>query len=188
MVKSKIMTVLEAVASGAVDFASIVSALATTPYGSSLSELTKRINEATENRYHGPGSLPEKQKRNLKKIIYKLKSDGLIEVSDKRLKLTVKGKNKLTDQASRLPDKNYERAKDDGFKIIAFDIPEKQRGKRAWLRDVLMNLGFKMFQRSVWYGKAGIPKQFINDLRKMGILEHVDILAVTKTGTAKIFK
>ena len=34
--------------------------------------------------------------------------------------------------------------------MVIFDIPKKDEYKRGILRSVLQNLGYKMFQKSVW--------------------------------------
>lgn len=76
-------------------------------------------------------------------------------------------------------------AKDNGtmWKIIIFDIPEKERHKRAWLRAVLREMGFTMRQRSVWMGRKKIPQEFIDDLRLKRMTGYVDLFGVTKSGT-----
>ena len=66
-----------------------------------------------------------------------------------------------------------------------FDIPEKEKWKRVWLREVLGLCGFKMLQRSVWAGKNKIPEEFLADLRNFNMLEYVHIFEVSKKGTLK---
>lgn len=56
------------------------------------------------------------------------------------------------------------RSKWDGFwRIIFFDIPEKKRRYRDYLRDVLKILGFKELQKSIWITPHKIPN-FLQDL------------------------
>ena len=57
--------------------------------------------------------------------------------------------------------------------IIAFDIPETQKKRREWLRVELRNLGFEMLQRSVWFGPAPLPADFIDSLKFLKILSHI---------------
>ncbi len=46
---------------------------------------------------------------------------------------------------------------DGGWRIIFFDIPEKKRKYRDYLRSILKILGFKEFQRSVWIYPYQVP-------------------------------
>lgn len=78
---------------------------------------------------------------------------------------------------------NYQKQIDDKIKVIIFDIPEKERYKRVWLRAVLIFLDFKLLQKSVWIGKNKIPEEFISDLRERKILPYVEVFEVTKKGT-----
>lgn len=57
--------------------------------------------------------------------------------------------------------------------IIAFDIPERQRAKRDWLRIELTNLGFIKLQQSVWLGPAPLPKDFIEALEALQLLRYL---------------
>lgn len=71
------------------------------------------------------------------------------------------------------------------FKIIAFDIPETEKRKRAWLRGALKFLDFKMLQKSVWIGKNKLPEDFLLDLRDGGIMKYIHILEIGARGTVK---
>ena len=82
-----------------------------------------------------------------------------------------------------LPEKNYKKEKSNDLTLIVFDIPEKFKYKRVWLRKYLRNLGFQMLQRSVWIGKYKIPEDFIHDLRELKILSNTHILKIQKTGS-----
>ena len=55
--------------------------------------------------------------------------------------------------------------------------------ERNILRDILRMLGFNLIHKSVWIGKVKLPERFIADLQRLGILEYVEILEVTKSGT-----
>jgi len=54
--------------------------------------------------------------------------------------------------------------------IIIFDVPEIEKLKRDWLSVELKALGFVMLQKSVWFGPAPVPKEFIEALHKLKIL------------------
>ena len=53
---------------------------------------------------------------------------------------------------------------DGGWRLIFFDIPEKKRLFRDYLRKVLKIIGFKEFQKSIWAYPYPVPaflKEFI---------------------------
>ena len=125
-------------------------------------------------------------------LVYYLKKQGLIESKkDGRgslWRIRPAGVEKLSNikkgkifSASSI---NY-REEPDTLKIVAFDIPAKENNKRFWLRAVLKRIGFKMLQKSVWFGKKKIPESFMNDLRERGMIDYVHVLAVSKTGSLR---
>ena len=69
------------------------------------------------------------------------------------------------------------------FTIVTFDIPERERRKRDWLRGALRNLGLAMVQKSVWIGKVKIPGELVEDMKSMRILDFVEIFEISKTGS-----
>jgi hypothetical protein len=66
---------------------------------------------------------------------------------------------------------------------VIFDVPEKESYKRRWLRSVLKNMNFKMLQKSVWVGRTKVPKSLLDDMGALGMLDYVDIFAISKSGT-----
>jgi hypothetical protein len=72
-----------------------------------------------------------------------------------------------------------------GVTIVTFDIPEEERRKRDWLRNVLRDLGFAMVHKSVWMGKDGVPDDFLRDVRDLSLGEYVEIFQITKTGSLR---
>ena len=59
------------------------------------------------------------------------------------IKLTTKGKIKLLENK---PDD----AKDGKWRLLSFDIPEKEKGKRNRFRAAIKRIGFKQVQKSLW--------------------------------------
>ena len=70
-----------------------------------------------------------------------------------------------------------------GMTIISFDIPEKERRKRDWIRRCLVEMDFKPLQKSVWVARGGVHEDFMRALRERNLLHAVHIFAVTKQGT-----
>ena len=65
--------------------------------------------------------------------------------------------------------------------VIVFDIPEKHKHKRNWLRLELANLGFGLLQKSVWFGPAPLPKTFIRALDELKLLRHLKFFEARET-------
>lgn len=153
-----------------------------------LSKQRRGINEESKE-----AELKKKAKQRYHALIYGLKRDNLIEEKIKGGKkffaITKKGKNKLSLLRSKnrkmLPGVFYQKDKNDKFIIITFDVPEAERKKREWLRAVLKNLGFKMVQKSVWAGKIKIPKEFLDDLLKLKLVDFIEIFEISKTGSLR---
>lgn len=117
-----------------------------------------------------------------------LKQQGFVENKKKGRsalwKITLAGLKKLK-FLNKLNMPDYQTETDDKLKIIIFDVPEKERRKRMWLREVLKMLGFRMLQFSVWVGKNKIPGRFLEELRDKQMLSYIHILEISKSGTLK---
>src|SRR3989344_8900306 len=93
-----------------------------------------------------------KNKGNFSKLVYYLKRKNYIKVKNLENKqaiiLTKEGFNKALKASFMLERK--ERRKDGKWTMLIFDVPEKYRKSRNLLRSILHNLGYKLFQQSVW--------------------------------------
>ena len=128
-------------------------------------------------------------------LLNKLKRDGFIAQKEKRKgalwHITPSGARRLARIKEKsvgsvaLPLPHYTPGGDKAIVIIAFDVPEKERRKRQWLRSALHSLEFEKIQQSVWIGKRSIPTEFVKDLKKYSMLSYVQIFAVSKGGTLK---
>ena len=78
-----------------------------------------------------------------------------------------------------------EKLKGNGLTIIAFDIPERYRKKRDWLRVSLIAMEFLFLQKSVWFGKGSVDEDFFHALRERELLECIHIFSVSKKGTIR---
>jgi DNA-binding transcriptional regulator PaaX len=65
--------------------------------------------------------------------------------------------------------------------IIAFDIPEKDRIIRLWLRNQIKIFGYKMLQQSLWIGPGPLPSSFLKRLEDLRIRKNVKTFKITKT-------
>jgi DNA-binding PadR family transcriptional regulator len=142
--------------------------------------------------------LAAKEKQSFYNLMYRLHEQGLVE-KEKRgtktvLSITQKGKEKYcalkkylskkdpTERPAMIPS-DYPKIKSSSSVIISFDIPEKENYKRAWLRSVLRNLNYTILHESVWMGKNTLPRELLDDCRRMKLTKYIHIFSVLKKGT-----
>jgi phenylacetic acid degradation operon negative regulatory protein len=183
-IKRGLLLILE---SGEILISDLLSMMLT-PYSPSIRYKEKLAKEIRKTLFHYIGER-EYTKKGLRDAIYSLKKDGLISrASTGEISITTEGRKFLSKVKKEiLPIGKYVNSKeilpDKSLKIIIFDIPEKERRKRDWLRSVIKNLGFRQLQQSVWAGNNPIPEDFIEDLNEFNLLQFVEIFSVGKRGT-----
>jgi DNA-binding transcriptional regulator PaaX len=64
--------------------------------------------------------------------------------------------------------------------IISFDIPEKNRFIRYWLRNQIKIFGYKMLQQSLWIGPGPLPPSFLKRLEDLNIRKNIKTFKITK--------
>ena len=136
-----------------------------------------------------PAELKKEKDKKFYNLIYRLKKDGLITKKKSSWAITKKGKQKLDGLKEQkevfMPKKKYKIEEGKELNIVIFDVPEEQRRKRDWLREMLIQLGFSKLQQSVWISKNKLPEELLKDVRTFNMLEYVEIFSITKTGTIK---
>lgn len=64
--------------------------------------------------------------------------------------------------------------------ILAFDIPEKNRVMRRWLRNQLKIFNYKMLQQSLWIGPGPLPPTFLKRLDDLNMRKNIKTFKLTK--------
>jgi len=95
-----------------------------------------------------------------------------IIVTDRGKKKILKIRNKLL---LSLPKK---KRKDEKWTMIAFDIPEKKRRVRNYLREKLIEFGFQKFQQSIWISPYDILKEIQEIVQNLRIEKNVKFFLV----------
>lgn len=184
--------ILSALKDAVLNATDLIDVILTSGYGTSLSGFEYALSQKEKSRagVELAKELAYREHQRYYSFIYNLKRDGIliekITRGKKILKVTIKGLKRLKllkDQINRRPISGYEVEKSDNIVIVVFDVPEKERKRREWLRAILKNIGLKMIQKSVWMGKLKIPQQFLEELRRFKILSYVEIFEVTKSGS-----
>ncbi len=183
---------LLAIASTPLVLIDIVATIAAAGYGASPARLA-----TTHQRLHAShGSYSKEHAEELHRarmMLAYLRRSGLIEEKGTgkthKIFLSALGKLRLKKLQQRFstpvahPPTSYTAAPGNRFVIVTFDVPEKERRKRDWLRNSLAHLGLQMIQKSVWVGKIKLPRQFLDDIQALHLVQCVEIFEVSKTGT-----
>jgi len=159
----------------------------------------RAMREARRSIVHGPRQFKVdwadlyRERQKFYSLLNQLKRQGLVskrkQEQNSQWRITAQGTKYLTKLKSKqgsspkLFRRAYEKKNCADFMIVSFDVPERDRRKRNWLRTQLLALDFEMLQQSVWLGKVQIPEDFINDLRIYEMIPYVHIFSVSKSGS-----
>lgn len=117
----------------------------------------------------------------IRNTLSRMKKQGLVVNRDGIWKITKEGELLLKERKSSVihftpPKRNGGRQK---TMIVIFDIPEKKRLYRDWLRSELIGLGYELIQKSVWFGPP-LPKEFIVYLNDKKLIQYLKFFKATK--------
>jgi len=120
---------------------------------------------------------------NLRNTLSRMKKNGLLKNDHKKWAITLEGKEFLNGKNSDIrkffpSTKNVKKDKPKSV-IIIFDIPEKKRRYRDWLRLELIGFGFDQIQKSVWFGYP-LPKEFVEYLDECGLSTYIRFFKATE--------
>ena len=179
------MRALEILSETAMSLPDFVGAFLTAGYGASVGKMERA-------RGGGAVDLEDINIRKYREMMYRLRRDKM--VSDTRspkgeiqYTLTEEGREYLEALRKTVPRlwliPNYPKEESEEYILVTFDIPEKEKKKRDWLRAVLKRMEFVMVHQSVWIGKVKIPKDLIRDLKEKNLLDCVEFMETRRMGT-----
>jgi len=90
--------------------------------------------------------------------------------------LTKEGISKAL-RASFILEKQQKR-KDGKWVMLTFDIPEKHKKARTLLGSVIKNLGYKLFQQSIWVCPFDVSEKTENLLQMYNLDRYVRIFLI----------
>lgn len=130
-------------------------------------------------------------KHTLSSTLYRLRKDGLVTKNGTDRKsqwtITAKGRALLTRKVLRKSPNPLEYPilppMDGIVRLVSFDIPEKQRAKRDWLRKELIACDYHILHRSVFIGARLLPEELINAMAHLGITRYIQIVGINRKGT-----
>ncbi len=130
------------------------------------------------------GFTPKRYKRhNYAHLVWRSLKTGYIEKVVKNrevfLRLTPRGKERV---GRDFPLFMFQNAKWDGkWRIAIFDIAELNRYTRDKLRDKLKELGFGMFQQSVYLSPHNLAKDLAEFIENLGLSEFVYVFEIPQS-------
>ena len=134
--------------------------------------------------YNGksPNQSDESFERSIRNTLSRMKRNGLLKNSQRKWTITPEGRELLDGKNSDI--KRFFSTRKVKVKrtakslILVFDIPEKKRRYRDWLRSELVGFDFEQIQKSVWFGPP-LPKEFIEYLEEIDLLKYIRFLKAT---------
>ena len=127
----------------------------------SFSEYYEELSNLRENRF--------------RTALWRLQEKGLVEKKKGTLHLTSLGL-KYFNKIKAFGDR---RKKWDGkWRILMFDIPERIKKERHWLRSELYALGYKPLQKSVFIGKFPLKEDLFKEITRRRLNNYINLITV----------
>lgn len=181
-----IYKILNYVGNGMQDYVDFTHAFLKAGYGATGNKIRYEFSKIQNQKINS--ELDRNKMNNFRKYLSKLKNQGFIlENNSDQIYLSNKGKKKLKSFQNSFPlNKDlYKKKIGERVVVVSYDVPIAFNKERNILRDMLRTLGLNLIHKSVWVGKVLLPERFVADLNRLGIMDYVEILEVTKSGTLK---
>lgn len=133
-------------------------------FGMDEGAIKERVNETTKSVFN--------------QAVKRLVIQGIVEEKDGKFRLAKKGKSLL--QKIFSIKKTLNKKWDGKYRVVIFDIPEKKKKLRNWIRDELYDLNYKLLQKSVFIGRYPLTKEIIEKISEYKIDKNVNYLLVEK--------
>jgi len=118
------------------------------------------------------------KKRTIQQALKRMERQGIIRKKEKKYSLTSIGRELAGYVGGRkkILDKKW----DGKYRIVIFDIPEKKKNMRNWLRGELYTLNYCQLQKSVFISKYSLTEDLVKEIAKKRISKYVNYLLVDK--------
>jgi|SRR3989344_560826 len=129
----------------------------------------------------------ENRRTKFRKIIYYLKKNNYIKVQNLKGKEAIMLTKKGIDRALKASFKvdGEKQRKDGKWIMLTFDIPVAHKKARALLRSILHNLGYKIFQQSIWISPFDISEKTEELLQLYSLDQYVRIFLIEEIKEVK---
>lgn len=132
--------------------------------------------KGTGNFWNYYDELKNAKENSLRTTLWRLEQKGLVEKEQKnKYQLTPKGLKIVKNfQAKEIKEEVW----DGKWRLIMFDIPEKKRHSRDWLRWQLVVWDYKPLQKSVFIGKYPIEKELYSEFVGRGLKQFIRLMTI----------
>lgn len=124
----------------------------------------------------------DKNRRKFENLVYYLKRKNYIKIKNLENKqailLTKSGMEKAITASFKLGE--AQKRKDGKMIMLIFDIPQVRKKARDLLRSILKNLGYKLFQQSVWITPFDVSEKTESLLQTHNLDKYVKIFLIEK--------
>lgn len=124
----------------------------------------------------------DKNRRKFNDLIYYLKINDYIKIKSLENKeailITKKGIDKALKASFKIEEKT--KRKDGKWIMLIFDIPQKYKKSRKLMNSILHNLGYKMFQQSVWITPYDVSEKTEKLMQIYSLENFVKIFIIEK--------
>ena len=121
-----------------------------------------------------------KARRTFSQFIHYLQTKGYIKVKNlertKGIMLTSKGAEKALRVKRKVTGRK--KRKDGKWIMIVFDVPEEKRVLRQILRGALIEMGYEMFQQSVWVCPYDVFDETEGVIREYRLIPYVKLFLI----------
>ncbi len=118
-------------------------------------------------------------------ILWRLQKKGLVSKKEGHYKLTLQGLKVV----SIFQKKEIKEHQWDGkWRLIMFDIPEKRRDERRWLRFQLLIWDYRPLQKSVFIGKQPIEEDVYSEIIARGLNQFIRLITIGEIDDEEILK
>lgn len=144
--------------------------------------LKRSLREAEQIIEKCPHDFSKRSRNTLSVTLSRLKRKGMVTSYGSRKKMiwssTKEGKRyiKTFIKTALLPT-------DGNIRLITFDIPEADKGKRNWLRMQLVACGYSFLQKSVWIGTRPLSREFLAEVKKRDLAPYIHMIDIYRQGT-----
>ncbi|KKR21957.1 MAG: hypothetical protein UT50_C0002G0048 [Candidatus Moranbacteria bacterium GW2011_GWA2_39_41] len=114
----------------------------------------------------------------IRQTLSRMEKHGFIKKENGKYSLTLVGDNIAKHILKR--KKLFAKKWDKKYRVVVFDIPEKKKQFRNWLRNELYILKYRKLQESVFVGKFPLPEDFIKEINHKKLSKNIDYLLVDK--------
>ena len=65
--------------------------------------------------------------------------------------------------------------------LVMYDVPTNMKRERDWFRRHLVKFGYIMIQKSIWVGPSPLPKEFLDYLKEIKIIDNLKTFKLEKS-------